>query len=82
MSDDLRDHVRARYAAAATAVVNGATASCCGTGAVQDVEFGDGCGAGAAAGGRGPVDGGGRGGGVAGADVVAQVVGHDVLQAV
>ena len=39
-------------------------------------------GAGAAAGGRGPVDGGGRGGGVAGADVVAQVVGHDVLQAV
>jgi len=50
MTDDLRDHVRARYAAAATAVVSGATASCCGTGAVQDVEVGDGWGAGLYAG--------------------------------
>ena len=50
MTDDLRDHVRARYAAAAAAVVNGTMASCCGTGAVQDVEVGDGWGAGLYAG--------------------------------
>jgi len=47
-TDDLRDRVRDRYAAAATAVNTGGTASCCGTGAdgiVQDIEFSDGWGA-------------------------------------
>ena len=44
-ADDLRDRVRDRYAAAATAVTRGAAASCCGTGAdgaVLDVEIGEG----------------------------------------
>ena len=44
-TDDLRDRVRDRYAAAATAVTRGAAASCCGTGAdgaVLDVEVGEG----------------------------------------
>jgi len=45
MTDELRDHVRARYAAAATAVVSGTRASCCGSCVVQDVESGDGWGA-------------------------------------
>ena len=47
-TDDLRDRVRDRYAAAATAVTNGTTATCCGVGAdgaVQDVEIGEGFGA-------------------------------------
>src|SRR3954469_14832100 len=47
-ADDLRDRVRDRYAAAATAVTSGTTASCCGVaadGMVQDVEIGDGFGA-------------------------------------
>jgi hypothetical protein len=44
-TDDLRDRVRDRYAAAATAVTRGTAASCCGTGAdgaVLDVEIGQG----------------------------------------
>ncbi|MGH3815490.1 MAG: arsenite methyltransferase [Pseudonocardiaceae bacterium] len=42
---DLRDEVRQRYAAAATAVRTGAQPSCCGTsGAVDEVEIGDGFG--------------------------------------
>jgi SAM-dependent methyltransferase len=44
-TDDLRDRVRDRYAAAATAVISGTAASCCGTGAdgaVLDVEVGEG----------------------------------------
>ena len=44
-TDDLRDRVRDRYAAAATAVTRGAAASCCGTGAdgaVLDVGGGEG----------------------------------------
>ncbi len=44
---DLRDEVRRRYAAAATAVQTGAQASCCGVdtaGAVDEVEVGDGFG--------------------------------------
>src|SRR4249919_3638129 len=44
-TDDLRDRVRDRYAAAATAVTRGTAASCCGTGAdgaVLDVEIGEG----------------------------------------
>jgi arsenite methyltransferase len=47
-ADQLRDQVRARYAAAATAVTTGAAASCCGatdSGTVQDVEVGEGFGA-------------------------------------
>jgi arsenite methyltransferase len=47
-TDDLRDHVRDRYAAAATAVTTGRPASCCGVaadGTVQDVEIGEGFGA-------------------------------------
>jgi SAM-dependent methyltransferase len=47
-TDDLRDRVRDRYAAAATAVTTGRPASCCGVaadGTVQDVEIGDGFGA-------------------------------------
>jgi SAM-dependent methyltransferase len=47
-TDELRDRVRDRYAAAATAVTTGGAASCCGTGAdgtVQDIEFSDGWGA-------------------------------------
>ena len=52
-ADDLRERVRDRYAAAATAVTTGtgaacSTAACCGPdagGAVQDVEIGDGFGA-------------------------------------
>src|SRR4051794_36401506 len=51
--DDLRDRVRDRYAAAANAVTGGTTASCCGVavdGTVQDVEIGDGFGAGLYAG--------------------------------
>jgi arsenite methyltransferase len=43
-TNDLRDGVRDRYAAAATAVTTGGAASCCGTGAdgtVQDVEIGE-----------------------------------------
>ena len=48
-ADEVRARVRDRYAAAATAVVTGSAASCCGVspdGAVQDVEVGDGFGAG------------------------------------
>ena len=47
-ADEVRARVRDRYAAAATAVVTGSAASCCGVspdGAVQDVEVGDGFGA-------------------------------------
>ena len=47
-ADEVRAQVRDRYAAAATAVVTGGAASCCGVspdGAVQDVEVGDGFGA-------------------------------------
>jgi arsenite methyltransferase len=46
-ADDLRELVRDRYAAAATAVTTGTTASCCGTGGgtVQDVEMSEGFGA-------------------------------------
>ncbi len=47
-ADEVRAQVRDRYAAAATAVVTGSAASCCGVGpdgAVQDVEVGDGFGA-------------------------------------
>jgi arsenite methyltransferase len=47
-TDDLRDRVRVRYAAAAIAVVSGTTASCCGTGTdgtVRDAEIGEGFGA-------------------------------------
>jgi len=46
--EELREQVRLRYAAAATAVTTGATASCCGVGsdcAVQDVAISDGFGA-------------------------------------
>jgi SAM-dependent methyltransferase len=46
-TDDLRDQVRDRYAAAATAVTTGTAATCCGVsagGAVQEVEVGDGFG--------------------------------------
>jgi arsenite methyltransferase len=45
---DLRDRVRDRYAAAATAVTNGTTATCCGPsagGAALDIEIGGGFGA-------------------------------------
>jgi arsenite methyltransferase len=47
-ADELRDRVRDRYAAAATAVATGTTASCCGVdarGGVQEVEIGEGFGA-------------------------------------
>jgi SAM-dependent methyltransferase len=47
-TDDLRDQVRRHYAAAATAVTTGATATCCGAspdGAAQEVEIGEGLGA-------------------------------------
>src|SRR5690349_231656 len=47
-TDDLRDRVRDRYAAAATAVTTGGAASCCGTSGndtVPDIEFSDGWGA-------------------------------------
>ncbi|HJT04241.1 MAG TPA: arsenite methyltransferase [Pseudonocardiaceae bacterium] len=46
-TDALRDRVRQRYAAAATAVSTGTTATCCGvdaSGAVYDVEIGEGFG--------------------------------------
>ena len=46
--EELREQVRLRYAAAATAVTTGATASCCGVGSdcvVQDVAISDGFGA-------------------------------------
>jgi len=46
--DDLRDRVRDRYAAAATAVTNGTSATCCGVsadGGVQEMEIGEGFGA-------------------------------------
>ena len=50
-TDDLRDRVRDRYAAAAIAVTAGTSASCCGPGGgVQDVEIGEGFGAGLYAG--------------------------------
>jgi SAM-dependent methyltransferase len=45
-TDELRDRVRERYAAAATAVTTGAVASCCGgSDALQEVGAGDGLGA-------------------------------------
>jgi arsenite methyltransferase len=47
-ADELRNRVRDRYAAAATAVTAGTTATCCGVdtdGAVREVEVGDGFGA-------------------------------------
>jgi SAM-dependent methyltransferase len=47
-TDQLRDRVRDRYAAAATAVVTGEAASCCGSGAdgaALDMEIGEGFGA-------------------------------------
>ena len=47
-TDELRDRVRDRYAAAATAVTTGTSATCCGVdadGAVQDMEIGEGFGA-------------------------------------
>src|SRR4051794_27904344 len=47
-TDDVRDLVRDRYAAAASAVASGTMASCCGPGAdgtVQGIGFTDGCGA-------------------------------------
>jgi SAM-dependent methyltransferase len=43
-TDDLRDHVRDRYAAAATAVATGRPASCCGNDGARDVEIGVGAG--------------------------------------
>jgi SAM-dependent methyltransferase len=48
-ADEVRNQVRDRYAAAATAVIAGSSASVCGVGAdgaVQVIEVGEGCGAG------------------------------------